>query len=300
MTTTSTSTSTSTTIAVLGLGAMGAAIARAAAGAGATVRAWNRTDRDDVRALAGLDGLVVVGDPAEAVAGAGLVVLCVRDHTASRALLDVVAPHLDDAVVVNVSTGSPSEAVETAGRAAARGVRYVTGAVMVPTPMVGTDDCLVLYAGPDPDVAQAALLDRVLGGTSDVTGPDHAVPPALDLAMLDVYFAGMYAHLHATALAQAHGIEPARFLPYAQGVVATLGGSLPGLTQAVERRTWDGGEARLDMCLAFLEHIVGASEEAGIDPGLASAVRDASARALERVPGSTDWDVVAEDFISTV
>lgn len=274
-------------VAVLGLGAMGAAIARTVAAAGVPVRAWNRTpqSRADVE---------VVDSPQAAVADADAVVICVRDHAAAREVLAVVAPQLRGQVVLNVSTGTPDEAAETA--AGAPGVRYVTGAVMVPTSMVGTDDCLVLYAGADADLAALEPLRRALGGASDLTGPDHAVPPALDLAMLDIYFAGMYAHLHATALASAHGIAPQRFLPYARGIVETLGGTLPGLSDAVERRTWDGGEARLDMCLAFLDHIVATSREAGIAPGLAEHVRNASARALSRVPGSTDWDVVAEDF----
>lgn len=288
------------TIAVLGLGAMGTAITRAAAAGGADVRAWNRSPRS--LADLGIDdhGVRLAGSPVEAASGADIVVLCVRDHAAARTIVDTVAPHLGGGVVVNVSTASPAEAVESVRQAVVHGLRYVTGAVMVPTSMVGTDDCLVLYAGTEADLAAAATLRDLLGGTADATGPDHAVPPALDLAMLDIYFAGMYAHLHATALAEAHGIEPQRFLPYAQGVVSTLGGSLPGLTAAVERRTWDSGEARLDMCLAFLEHIVASSREVGIAPGLAVAVRDASARALARRPGSTDWDVVAEDFLPGV
>ena len=51
------------------------------------------------------------------------------------------------------------------------------------------------------------------------------------------------------------------------------------------------------MCLSFLEHVVATSGEAGIHPGLAETVRDASARALLGRSGDVDWDVVAEDFL---
>lgn len=77
------------------------------------------------------------------------------------------------------------------------------------------------------------------------------------------------------------------------------GESLADLTGAVVRRRYDGGQARLDMCLAFLERIVQTSREAGIDPAAAALVRDASARAMARWPGGTDWDVVAEDLLET-
>ncbi|WP_265522093.1 NAD(P)-binding domain-containing protein [Oerskovia flava] len=286
------------TIAVLGLGAMGTAIARALAAAGHQVVVWNRTARPLDELGVERDSAVSVADsPLAALDDADLVVVCVRDHTASRGVVEQLAPALADRVIVNVSTGTPAEAVASAARAAELGARYVTGAVMVPTPMVGTEQCFVIYAGSASDVGEVGALVDALGGTSDVVGDDHAVPPAVDLAMLDIYFAGMYAFLHATALAGAHGVEPGRFLPYAQGIVSTLGGTLPDLTASVETRSYDTGQARLDMCLAFLEKIVASSREVEIDPGLAELVRAASARAATRRPGSTDWDVVAEDFL---
>lgn len=289
------------TIAVLGLGAMGAAIAGAAARAGHRVRAWNRTPRTaaDLRrvGLDGRTGLDVRPTLADAVADAALVVVCVRDHDVAQSVLTGAAGALRDRLVVNVSTGTPAQAVATAAHAAGLGARYVTGAVMVPTPMVGTDACVTLYAGDAADLADLTPLTTSLGGVTDLTGPDHAVPPALDLAMLDVYFTGLHAHLHATALAAAHGIDPDRFLPYARSIVQTLDASLPGLTAAVRRRTYDTGEARLDMCRDFLAHIVASSREAGLPAGPAGVTLDVSDRALERWPGSTDWDVVAEELL---
>lgn len=285
-------------IAVLGLGAMGSAIAKAVAVEGREVRAWNRTAKSLAQFGLPASGIELLASAREAIRGAALVVICVRDHTASRLVLESIAPQLSGRVVVNVSTGTPTDAIDSAAHATRLGVRYVTGAVMVPTAMVGRDDCLVIYAGAEEDLLEATPLFEAMRGTSDVVGADHGVPPALDLAMLDIYFAGMYAHLHATALAGAHGIEFSRFLPYAQGIVATLGASLPGLTSAMERRRYDGGEARLDMCLSFLEHIVASSRAAGIDPGLTELVRAASAQALSTHDGSTDWDVVAETFLT--
>lgn len=280
---------------------MGVAITTALARAGHRVRAWNRTPRS--RADHGLDGLDTVElspTPADAVASVDLAVICVRDHTASRAVIEQIAAVPNAPVVVNVSTGTPSDAIRSAEHARRLGLRYVTGAVMVPTPMVGTDDAMALYAGAADDIDAARPLLTAMGGISDVVGEDHAVPPALDLAMLDVYFAGMYAFLHSAALVGAHGIDPLRYLPYAEGIVATLGGTLPDLAESIQQRTYDSGQARLDMCLAFLQHIVTTSREVDLEPGIAALVRDASAAATTRWPGSTDWDVVAEDLLRSL
>lgn len=182
----------SATIAVLGLGPMGSAVARAVAAAGHSVAAWNRTERTlGEHGLDDVARLEIVGTPQEAATGADLIVICVRDHDASRAVVERIAHEAKSAVVINISTGTPAQASESAHHASELDLRYVTGAVMVPTPMVGTDDCFVLYAGSSEAIGAAETFFAALGGGSDVVGTDHTVPPALDLAMLDIYFSGM-------------------------------------------------------------------------------------------------------------
>ncbi|EOM76007.1 NAD(P)-dependent oxidoreductase [Rhodococcus rhodnii] len=281
--------------AVLGLGPMGVALAAALLGAGADVAVWNRTPKElDVL---GLGDARAAQTPSDAAAAADVVVVCVRDHAVGRDVIAALADELPpDAVVVHASTGTPQDAAESATRARELGVRYVTAAIMVPTPLIGTPENTVLYAGDPEDVARARPILEMLGGTVDVVGDDHRVPPALDLAMLDVFFAGMYAYLHATALAEANGIDAERFLPYGETITRTLGHSLAGLAANATARGYDTGQARLDMCTAFLDKIVAASSEAGVDAAHAAVVRDASWAALRHRAAGTDWDVVFEDL----
>jgi NAD(P)-dependent dehydrogenase (short-subunit alcohol dehydrogenase family) len=232
-------------VAVLGLGAMGAALARALVAAGHDVVVWNRSPKD--LAPLGLHRSQAETDPAAAVRGAEVVLLCVLDHHASRAVIAQISASLPPGTpLVNLSTGTPGQAAESAAAASALGIAYLTGAVMVPTPMVGTPDNLVLYAGPRDVVAAARPVLESLGGTVDVLGEDHALPPVLDLA------------------------------------------------KAYESRTYDSGEATIEMCLSFLDHIVATSEAAGVDARLPRLVRDTTRAEAERRPRGIDWDVVAE------
>lgn len=280
-------------VAMLGLGPMGAAIARSLRAAGHEVVVWNRSPKD-LQEL-GLTGARVAGDPAAAGRDADVVIVCVRDHVAGREVVERLAPALSAGVpVVNLSTGTPEDAAASADAAAALGVSYVTGAIMVPTALVGTEHNLVLCAGAPEAVAAARPVLAGLGGVTDVLGEDHAVPPALDVAMLDVFFAGMYAFLHSAALVRAHGIEPSTYLAYATGIVETLGAELPSLAQAFELRKYDRGQASLEMCLRGLEHIVSASEAAGVDPALPRLVRDATRAQLSHSRPGVDWEYVAE------
>ena len=77
------------TVSVLGTGIMGAAMARNLLKAGHTVRAWNRT-ADKAEPLAE-DGAHVAGTPAEAVAGADVVLTMLHDGAAVRAVMTDVA-----------------------------------------------------------------------------------------------------------------------------------------------------------------------------------------------------------------
>jgi hypothetical protein len=95
-------------------------------------------------------------------------------------------------------------------------------------------------------------------------------------------------------MVRAHGIEPSAYLPYAAGIVSTLSTSFPGLAQAYESHKYDGGEATIEMCLSFLNHIVATSEAAGVDVRLPRLLRDVTQAEADRNPRGLDWDVVAE------
>ena len=282
-------------VAVLGLGAMGTALARTLLIAGHPVAGWNRTPKDLV--ALGLGGARSAPDPAGAVHDAAVVLVCVRNHETSRPVIHALAAALPAGVpVVNLSSGTPDQAVESARAASALGIDYVTGAIMVPTPLVGTDDNLILYAGSAGALDAAMPVLRSLGGTADVLGADHAVPPVLDMAMLGSYFAGMYAFLHSAAMVRAHGIEPGAYLPYARAITSNLATELDGLANAYQRRRYDRGQASLEMCLSALDHVVATSEDAGVDAGLPRLIRDVTRAQLERAPREADWESVVERF----
>ena len=105
--------------------------------------------------------------------------------------------------------------------------------------------------------------------------------------MLDVYFTGMTAFLHAAALARADGVTAARFLPYARRILAVLDATLPGLARDADRREFPGDEDNLVMDLAALEHVVATSRARGVDDRLPEVSR-ALARAAVDAGHGTD------------
>ena len=285
--------------AVIGLGPMGAALARALLAAGVPTTVWNRT-AERTQPLAE-EGAAVAASPAEAVAAARLVVVCLRDHPAARDVLGGIDPAaFAGRTVVHFSSSTPEVARQTAAWAAARGLDYLSGAILVPTPLVGDPEALFLYAGDRALFDQHADLLRVLGGKADHLRADHGLASLYDVAMLELFFAGMTAFLHGAAMTTAQGVDAKTFLPYAQDVLGVLGHSIEGLAADVDSGTYPGTEDNLSMELTALEHIVDTDAELGLDPRLPGLLHDVARAAVDAGRGGDGFSRVIEVLRGTL
>ncbi|MGH3611519.1 MAG: NAD(P)-dependent oxidoreductase [Pseudonocardia sp.] len=283
-------------VTVVGLGAMGTALARAFLDAGHPTTVWNRTASraDDLVAV----GAVRAESVTAAAAASPLVVVCVLDHRAVLDLLDPISGQLSDRAVVNLTSSTPDQARETARWAADRHIDYLDGAIMVPTPLIGKPESLLLYSGSRTvyDAHRATL--TALGDRSEFLGADPGRASLHDLGMLDLFFASMAGFLHASALVGTYGVPAAAFLPYAEQIVAILPETLKGLARDVDAARYPGDEDNLDMERAALDHIVHASEARGVDPALPEVVRGLVQRAIARGHGSDGFSRVIEELHS--
>jgi 3-hydroxyisobutyrate dehydrogenase-like beta-hydroxyacid dehydrogenase len=288
-----TSTTHDQPVAVLGLGPMGAALARALLNAGVSTTVWNRTAAR-AQPLAG-EGATVAASPAEAVAAARLVVVCLRDHPAAREVLGGIDPAaFSGRTVVHFSSSTPEVARQTSAWAAERGIDYLSGAILVPTPLVGDPEALFLYAGDRPLFDRHADVLRMLGGKADHLGTDHGLASLYDVAMLELFFAGMTAFLHGAAMVTEQGVDAKTFLPYAQDVLGVLGHSIDGLAADVDSRTYPGTEDNLAMELTALGHIVDTGAELGLDGRLPGLLRDVARDAVRAGHGEDGFSRVVE------
>lgn len=272
---------------------MGASLASALLRAGAAVTVWNRTPG---RAADLVErGAAEPGDLGAAVANADLVLVCVRDHAAARELLTTAAPHLrPGADVVNLSSATAAEARASGDWAARHQLSYLSGAIMVTTSLIGSAEALILYSGPTAIFERNYDLLVGLAGDSVHLGEDHGRAAAHDIAMLDIFFAGMTSFLHAAALIAPEGVSATTFLPYAQGVIDVLRTSLPDLARDVDAGRYPGAEDTLAMQQAFLAHIVESSTSAGVDPSLPALMLDYVRRAVDSGHGQDGFSRVVE------
>ena len=274
-------------VTVLGLGAMGSALARAFLAAGHPTTVWNRSPAraEPLRAA----GATAAAHVATAVAAAPLVVVCLLDRPAVEAVWAEAGDVPAGTTVDNLTTSTPEDARGVAARITADGARHLEGAIMVPTPLIGSAEALVLYSGDTAAFDEHRATLAALGGDLEFLGTDPGLAAVHDLAMLDVFFTGMTAFLHASAVAGADGVPAGRFLPYARRALAVLDATLPGLARDADRHDYPGDEDNLVMDLAALEHIVATSRARGVDERLPEVSRALARAAVDRGYGKDGY-----------
>lgn len=274
-------------VTVIGLGAMGRALAGAFLDAGYPTTLWNRSagKGDDLVAR----GAVLAGTVEEAVRASELVVVCVVDYDASQTVLEPLADALADRVLVNLTSDSPERARTAAAWADRHGIAYLDGAVMVPTPLVGGAEALILYAGARPAFEKYEAALKALAGRAAYLGEDHALAAVYDLSMLDFFYASMSGLVHAFALAREDKVAATALAPYLDAIAAILPPIAAGMASAIDAGDYNGEQANLSMMTASVDHLLHMSQDRGLDTGQLEAIKAVADRAIAKGHGADEW-----------
>lgn len=259
-----------TTVSVIGLGPMGQALAGAFLNAGHSVTVWNRTKSKAAQLLS--HGARWATDPAEAVTAGDITLVNVVDHDAVDAVLAAAGAAVAGRVVVGLSSDTPDRARGTAKLVADAGGRYLDGAIMTPTDVMGTPDTSVLYAGPERLFDQHRALFEVLGRATWL-GEDHGRAAAFDMALLDVFWTATGGFLHALETARAQGITPTELLAHALGIAETLPPVFTEIAERIEADRHDEASASVSSVASSLAHLIETSESSGVDAGALKAMK---------------------------
>lgn len=227
-----------TRIAVVGLGAMGMPMATCLAGRGFDVVGFEPFDARAEEARSA--GLTVAADVAEALDGAEVVLLAVRDGMqAAEALMPEGSPRESlgsGALVLLTSTVGAPAATSLAESLSPAGVSVVDAPVSGGPVRAGDGDLLIVVGGPPDDVARARPVLDALGSTVSVVG--DRVGDGQLLKLVNQLLAGVHiaAAAEAVALATQVGLDPVRVIEtLGQGAAASfmLGDRGPRIVEAL-------------------------------------------------------------------
>lgn len=229
-------------VAVLGLGRMGAALASTLLKSGYQVAVWNRT-------AAKMQPLVEAGalassSPADALAGAETIILCVGSYADTLDLLGDYAG-FEGRTVVQLTTGSRQEAESLRLRVEAAGGAFLAGGILAYPSQIGSRDTMLILAGAATAWESCAAIVRCLGGASMYTGEDFAAPSAMGFALAIpslMASIGLMLGLHALERA---GMDPAPYARSIAGLSRSLSSELERQAQAVCADRYEATEATL-------------------------------------------------------
>lgn len=282
-------------ITQLGLGAMGRRMARRLLDAGHQVTVYNRTPEaaDELAAAGARRG----EDPRRAVRGADVVVACVRDDEAARAVwLDETTGAAsglgDDTIVIESSTLTPGCARELG--AAMGAARFVEAPVVGSRPQAEAG-ALVHLVG-----AEAATLERARPVLATMGGAIHHVGGIGRAATMKLIVNSLFG-IQVAALAEALGLAEKSGI--ALGSALEVLGALPitspamaGIGNAIAAAKW-APLFPIDLVAKDFRYAVSAAEAVGATVPTADAVRRVYEAAAEEGLGDENIHAVAKRYL---
>ncbi len=193
-------------ITVIGLGMMGAALARAIQRAGHKLTVWNRS-ADKMQPFID-NGAAAAPDVVSAITASPVILICIDNYAVTDAIVksDELSPLLAGRTVVQLSTGTPREARESAAWMTARDVSYLDGAILCGPNSIGTDTSQILLSGDEAAYQRAGNLLECLGGTVRYLGTNVRAASVLDLAWLCGSYGLFLAVTHAACLCESEDV----------------------------------------------------------------------------------------------
>ncbi|MCD7437397.1 NAD(P)-binding domain-containing protein [Streptomyces lincolnensis] len=285
------------TVTVIGLGPMGQAMTRTLLAAGHPVTVWNRTAARADGVVA--DGATLAATPGEAIEASDLVILSLTDYQAMYDILDSAAPSLAGRTLVNLSSDTPDRTREAASWAAGHGSAFLSGGVMVPAPMVGTEAAYVYYSGPG-ELMEKHRAVLALIGTPKYLGEDQGLAQLMYQAQLAVFLTTLSGLMQATAMLGSAGMKAREVLPELLSTSDSIGEMLrageENVGAALDAGEHPGDLSTVTMMGATSDHIVETSASLGLDLALPRAVQTHYQRAIEDGHGGDNWTRIIDSI----
>jgi len=193
-------------ISVMGLGLMGAALASQLQQGGHKMTVWNRSSEKMKPFL--VEGTEGANNVVEAVMASPVVLICVQDYAITKTLFetDDVTPHLKDRIIVQLSTGTPNDAAESAEWFSQFGARYIDGAILGGPGNLATDHAKVILGGPERAFREAESQLSSLCSNVLYLGENIRAASALDLAWLCRHYGMFMAVTHGAVICESEGV----------------------------------------------------------------------------------------------
>ena len=261
-------------ISVIGLGLMGSTLARTLLSAGHTVTVWNRSS-EKAELLVG-DGAEIGLTVVDAVEASPVILVCIDNYTTTRKIFasNEVLSVLADRVVVQMSSGTPLEAIADEGWFVERGAGYLDAAILGSPKFIGTETGQILIAGNEKLWNQCNPALECLAGNFQYTGPKIDSAKILDLAWLSQrlgYFMGV---IQGLLLCEAGGVGLDIF-----SATVAVDARASMIANTIHTNTFDDPVNTVKVWQDALHHVQTHAQELGVNNEVLEFIADKFQRA---------------------
>lgn len=251
-----------TDVTVIGLGAMGTALVRALLEADQKVTVWNRTASRAAPLVQ--RGAAAASDIRQAAAASPVIVVCVYDYKASRAVLEEASDVLSGKVLIEFSTGSPLDAREADRWARSRGADYLDGALLATPGQIGRPDTPIFLSGSEVAYRKAEPALKAMGGGLMYRGAEAGAAAAWDIAALSCMFGAMFGFFHGVRVCEAEGLSVEAFGDMMGQISPVIGEMIRSEGKAIAVDDFANPESSMAICAGSGTLFLRQAREAGI------------------------------------
>ena len=209
---------------------MGAALARTLLDAGYETWVWNRTKEKADTLLE--KGARWSDDVWAAVGSVDYVVMCLSNYVNSVELLSTCSD-LDNKVLIQLTTGTASDASSFENLVKQKRGHYLDGAILAYPSNIGDPRCSLLVAGNSLAWEDSEALILALGGKSQYLGEEVGAPSHLDHALIAPSLIMQMAVIQGMHMAKKAGVDLEFYSKMISGLPASLKADQERHTRAI-------------------------------------------------------------------
>lgn len=276
-------------ITVIGLGMMGSAFACSLLAGGYQVTVWNRTARKAQPLIE--KGAVLAKDPASAVEASPIFIVCLLNYEVTHSILSEpqVKQHLPGKVMIQLSGGTPQEAVESVHWAHCNGLQYLSGEIMVYPQKIGTQAGEILVAGESSVYQRCESLLKILAGKITYLGEQVGAPLAYGWAMGSILFGALLGALHGVRICEVEGIDINHFASrLADEDMVTVNSAIQDLLKRVREGIFDESQGTISMAADGADHLLAHANQRGLHTAFPEFTAQSFSQAVKAGLGGED------------
>nr|WP_295921739.1 NAD(P)-binding domain-containing protein [uncultured Dyadobacter sp.] len=255
-------------VTVIGLGSMGAALAGAFIANGFQVTVWNRNPAKAEPFVK--KGAALAASIAAAIEASPVTVICVSDYKTTNNLIGnrEVAIVLAGRTIVQLSTGTPSEARELEKWCRAHGAACLNGDILAWPKQIGTGEATISISGDEQKFGEHQATLNVLAGNINFLGSEAGASAALFSAVL-AYLAGSWiGFCHGALICENEGFRTDEFGKLIHSISPMLASESEHMGRVIQNSEFSDPESTIQTTGLDLHLLVQLSKEAGISSAL--------------------------------